>query len=359
MAFVYSGCSQDEPVPLDTSRQTAAEANVVSESVVLNSDAFFFLPPLLPKPVYTGTFDGTLSPQVRVCELEGTVCGVEIASFSGTDIKVDLIEEAYMATWNTKDAGLDPEKSYRIEVRLGTILLGYIDLVVLNSGNEKKEVAPSQFATVVKGATLPIRFRIENGSIPPPAGPWQEGEVITHIQSIWGSPGEGANLVLTTYYNFVYESAFGVLEVGIPGAAGFSIVFTSGLSVTAYLPALGSLGALNADLLDPTNSASGSFGGEVTALSLNVDFSDAGHTLGTSGIAFGDLTLCGFTTTLAGLNGLTVRDFLALANSALGGGVTTLTITEFHLITEELNASFGGGGVSQFAQDHLVNGACP
>jgi hypothetical protein len=99
------------------------------------------------------------------------------------------------------------------------------------------------------------------------------------------------------------------------------------------------------------------FGGEVVALQLNVDFSDAGHTLGATGLRFGNLTLCGLS--LAGLNGTSVRSFLATANTALGGGLTPYAITDINALANELNFAFGEGAVSVFAQAHLVNGACP
>ena len=41
----------------------------------------------------------------------------------------------------------------------------------------------------------------------------------------------------------------------------------------------------------PTSSPSGSFGGDVLVLRLNVDFSDAGFLHGTSKIPFGNLVL--------------------------------------------------------------------
>ena len=65
------------------------------------------------------------------------------------------------------------------------------------------------------------------------------------------------------------------LEVGLVGAAGFSMVFFDAFSVLSYLPAVGPAAALNADLVNPTSSSSGEFGGNVLALRLNVDFSDA------------------------------------------------------------------------------------
>ena len=71
------------------------------------------------------------------------------------------------------------------------------------------------------------------------------------------------------------------VEVGVPGAAGFSMIFTDELAVFAYLPQLAIEGVLTSDQLDPTTSSSGSFGGDVLALALNIGLSDAGVLGGT------------------------------------------------------------------------------
>jgi hypothetical protein len=97
---------------------------------------------------------------------------------------------------------------------------------------------------------------------------------------------------------------------------GQDMKFTGAGAIENYLPASGTPAALNADLIDPTSSSSGQFGGEVLALRLNVDFSAAGITQGPGG-PFGALTL---TSTGMSLDGQTVLQVLAAMNTALGGG---------------------------------------
>ncbi len=126
----------------------------------------------------------------------------------------------------------------------------------------------------------------------------------------------------------------------------------------AYLPASGVGGALTSDLINPTLSASGTFGGNVAGLKLNVDFSDYGLTLGTSGLRFGDLTLCNFPSQPA-LEGLSVRQYLGVVSTLLGGGTGPYPIADLNPLTSSLNSSFTAGFVTAFARDHLVNGACP
>jgi hypothetical protein len=158
-------------------------------------------------------------------------------------------------------------------------------------------------------------------------------------------------------FNAVYPSG---LQVGIPGSAGFSMLFTAAPSLLVYLPTGGAPAALTQDLTDPGSTPAGVFGGLVVALKLNIDFADAGLTLGTSGIPFGDLTICSFSDPLPNLNGLTVRQYLASVNTALGGGLAIYAIDP-HLtnVTSDVDLSFQGGSPSQFAQDHIVSGACP
>jgi hypothetical protein len=51
------------------------------------------------------------------------------------------------------------------------------------------------------------------------------GDVISYSQDDWGYPSTtGSNLLLANYYD-VYASSSGVLEVGIPGTGGFSMLF--------------------------------------------------------------------------------------------------------------------------------------
>jgi hypothetical protein len=185
---------------------------------------------------------------------------------------------------------------------------------------------------------------------------WDTGDLVTYSQVQWGDAGTTAGGLLIANYDTVYPST--VVEVGIAGLAGFSMRFFDSLAVLAYLPAAGTPAALTADLIDPMSSASGIFGGTVLALQLNVDFSAANLLGGTSGLDFGDLYLCNFTT-LTALNGMTVRQYLAMVNTLLGGGTAVYTIDELSIVTFNLNHAFVDGDPSTFAQQNLFAGSCP
>jgi hypothetical protein len=142
----------------------------------------------------------------------------------------------------------------------------------------------------------------------------------------------------------------GSLVVGI----GNSISFTGYSGLINYLPGVGTAGALVQDYEDPTATSSGAYGGEVVALRLNVDFSAASFLPGTSGISFGNLYLTGFDPTLAGLNGMTVSQFLTLNETLLGGGSGIYTIFDIDLLGDQLNTAFDPSSDLSFADAHLT-----
>jgi hypothetical protein len=187
--------------------------------------------------------------------------------------------------------------------------------------------------------------------------PWQNGDVVTYTQGEWSSGGVAAS-TLTTDYNTVYQATAGDLIVGVTGVSGeYFMEFDSSGAVLGYVPSSGSAEALTSNLLDPTTSPTGVFGGDVVATNLNISFSAAGYTTGSLGIAFGDLTLCNLTAT-PDLNGLTVNQFLEVANTALGGGATTDSIADLDALAVDLELAFDQGVPSSFANANVSNGAC-
>jgi hypothetical protein len=183
------------------------------------------------------------------------------------------------------------------------------------------------------------------------ADTWSNGAVITYDEGSW-SANSTATTLLDNDFALVYASTGGIVTVGLP-TSGFTMGFDGSFAIRTYLPAPGPPAPLTSNITDPTTSPAGMFGGDVLALQLNVDFSNAGFLVGTSGIPFGNLVLQNFTSQPA-LNGLTVSQFLGDANSCLGGGSCLYSIGVMDTITFDLNASFDGGVVSAFAQTNLA-----
>lgn len=139
---------------------------------------FFFLPPMVPAPTYAGTADGTLSPQVTVCEWQPGPgrCGAVVADFgtqSGTGsqvVRYDAAAGQYILNWDTKTclAGactLDPAKVYRLRVFVGRSQLGFADLAIVSGGSQLKNEKTGDYVTLLDGRTLPVKFRIEQGAV--------------------------------------------------------------------------------------------------------------------------------------------------------------------------------------------------
>jgi hypothetical protein len=142
--------------PLETISD-AAHAGVVP--------GFYFLPPMVDNPSFSGTFDAGLQPRVEICELAGAVCGPTIATFTfGTgSSSVRLGGDHYIVNWKTNDFNLDPAKNYRISVFQGAFRLGYADVDVVGTAKELKNVNTGQFIPLLDDRTLPIKFRVETG----------------------------------------------------------------------------------------------------------------------------------------------------------------------------------------------------
>lgn len=136
-----------------------------------------------------------------------------------------------------------------------------------------------------------------------------------------------------------WETVFdGNFVVGI----GFTITFTSPQAVEEYLPEGMTPSPLTMNHIDPENTEAKVFGGQVTALKLNVLFSDFGIGLNDPN----DPTPLGFLFVGSGpFAGLTVYELLDLGEKVLGGNLNTLndynaTISQLNSAITSVNENF-------------------
>ena len=139
---------------------------------------FFFLPPMVPDPSGSltydaGAFDAGRQPRVEICRLttvEPRLCAESIRTFSAAEVAVSTADEQYQVNWHTDEDNLALDQLYRIQVQVprhehdGVVqyhTLGYADVDPVNSGKELKNVATGEVIGLVDGRTLPIKFRIE------------------------------------------------------------------------------------------------------------------------------------------------------------------------------------------------------
>jgi hypothetical protein len=188
-------------------------------------------------------------------------------------------------------------------------------------------------------------------AVPAGAATFVDGEFATYDQNIWGAdPADGppASILKARYFDLFTAGA----EFGDPSPGGAVMDFSSADAMLTYLPQSGAPGTLHASLTDPTSTSAGVFGGLVVALGLNIGFSDLGVLEHPAGVSFGDLVLMGYTGTVAGLNGRTLRQLNQIVNAALGGAFEPFSIVDLVGVTNAVNASFEGGFATDYAQQH-------
>lgn len=182
------------------------------------------------------------------------------------------------------------------------------------------------------------------------AGPFVDDEFFSFSQNTWGTDplgGPPASLVLDDF-DTLYPTG---MIVG--STANKYMLFTSGDALLDYLPSTGPAAPLNAILIDPFTTVSGIFGGQVAGLRLNIDFNDAGILAHPSGVAFGDLLLTGLAGSIAGLDGLSLREFQVIANDFLGGALEPYSIADFSAALMLINGAFEGGFHNAWGDAHL------
>jgi hypothetical protein len=204
-------------------------------------------------------------------------------------------------------------------------------------------------------------------ALPAHATTFTAGEFVTWSQVAWGDDPTSGDISGALEMNF--NSLFApsqLLQVGIPGPAGFSLIFDSADAVIAYLPASGTPGPLTASLLDPVTSVSGALGGEVVAATLNVLFSDLGLLAHPAGVAFGDLRFQNLASLAAAelapgvgpeiseLNGMSVREALSEADLVLGGAASPLTPEDLFVLLSFTARAFLGGELEGNADTFLA-----
>jgi Tol biopolymer transport system component len=173
-----AGCHSDEPLgPAEPAPRTPSFA--ISDGVFNHGNPhFFFLPPLVANPKYSGKSDGSLQPHVLVCEWRTDVdrCGKVVAAFSangGTGsqtVRYDPTSEQYIVNWDTKTCltgacTLNTSLVYRIRIFVGGSQLGFADVDPTDNGKDVKNLESNDYIALVNGRTLPIKFRLEQGAV--------------------------------------------------------------------------------------------------------------------------------------------------------------------------------------------------
>ena len=149
-----AACQNDRPFP------PGPNALIQDANHNAGNAFFFWLPPVVNQHAPgTQVFSRQLSPVVTVTNL---CTGGLVRTFSGADISVS--NASYHVNWKTAQDNLNAACTYRVTVTVGTKLMGFADVDVVESGRELKNVNTDQFIPLLDDRTLPLQFFIGVGS---------------------------------------------------------------------------------------------------------------------------------------------------------------------------------------------------
>ncbi len=171
LAGLLVACSDQQPTtPIVTPPEFA-----ISDGAHGGNHGFYFLPPLVPSPTFSGTFSAAFRPFVEVCQLTGDtdahcVDGPPAVRFGPSEVPLELDNEQYHVNWQTGDFNLDVTKNYRIRVFVGGETqgkeLGFRDVHPVATPQEvPKDPDTGDIYVFLNGSTIPIKFRIEKGTL--------------------------------------------------------------------------------------------------------------------------------------------------------------------------------------------------
>jgi hypothetical protein len=177
----------------------------------------------------------------------------------------------------------------------------------------------------------------------------------TFTQGGWGSGcpcSQKYNMMSTQpgcvrdhYFTQVFTTADGVKLGGSP----YWAKWTTARAVERYLPANGTVGVLTGNRTNPTSTSMGKLGSQLLALRLNREFTCAGvfYYLGLASTpaCYGDYVIPNTTACGSRFAGMTVDQFLALADVVVAGNPGALTpygasLTDLHKTAACLNEMF-------------------
>lgn len=372
---VLAACSGGD-APLGPSAGDGPRATI-SDAPRGGNPGFYFLPPMVASPSYSGTFDPTQPAEVEICELVGGVCGPVLATFTTTSghgsERVRVQADHYVVNFHGNRFNLDPAKFYRITVRVGSFVLGYADVDVVRNGKEEKNVDPAVYVAMKQNQTLPIKFRIEVGAVNPNTPPVAGDDAIDAIGNVTvpvSAPGllandtdadpgdvltvvpgtvataQGGTATLNADGSFTYLS-----PAGFTGGDSFPYTVTDGDDSavgTVTVTVAGRVWYVKNDAPAPGDGRDAS---PFSALASAEAASAAGETIF---VLFGDGTIAGLDA------GITLKANQPLIGQGIPSDITTTlngeTVTLLAAGTSPTIGRSGPGTTVQLATDNTVRG---
>jgi len=162
------------------------------------------------------------------------------------------------------------------------------------------------------------------------------GQFRTQSQGGWGvnPAGENPGTYLRDHFAGVFPSG---LSVGSPG--GYSIYYSCSSAITTFLPAGGTAAVLTSSVTNPDAKViKNVLIGQVTALAINVAFDYADPNFSPAQTNLADLVIGS-----GQFAGMSVNQFLFIANGVLGGTNSSYTADAINQTASSINANFIDG----------------
>ncbi len=176
--FTAAGACADSnrSVSPDRSAAAAQPSASIQDAAHGGIAGFYFLEPLVAQPSDAGTLDKTQSGNLRVdvCPLGTdpsvqTCQGAAIAVSATSPVFIDVNGNHYQVNWQTDVTAFPPNAYYRlsvIDVATGGTW-GHVDVYLGSTGQGFHSINSADFTPLLDGRTVPIKFRIDNGAVPP------------------------------------------------------------------------------------------------------------------------------------------------------------------------------------------------
>lgn len=150
----------------------------------------------------------------------------------------------------------------------------------------------------------------------------------TYTNGGWGSHGTSVPGKLRDMY---FSSVF---PNGLVVGSYYTLKLSTAKDVENFLPCSGTPSALTTNLVNPTSYLN-TFAGQVVAANLNIQFNNAGLLGNQSQPHLEDMTLANGSAV-----GMTVKQVIDMANLALGGDSTPLSISTLNSVLNSINLGF-------------------
>lgn len=205
----------------------------ISDAAHDGIDEFYFLEQTIGKtPKFNGTFHSNLKPVVEISDdFEfKTFHQVFSRDASGVNqLMVNLTDEFYLANWNTAETKAIKGKIYRIRVRVGERVMGFVDVGIVSPQTKK---LGNNIVPLVENQTMKIAFRLEDKICP------ARIEVLPEEATIPVDGDQQFEAIVYNFYDEVLEDQdvkwmLGDNEIASISSTGLAIGLNAG-SVTVF-----------------------------------------------------------------------------------------------------------------------------